>query len=216
LDTSSYDNKIVDLNHQKDATLKEMESLYDKFIEATTNFTIKWSQKQIEKYVGENYHLTLTRNENELIGLKTEFKELINKLPAIVVGDLNDDKYWVHLHSPKNITKFFSDHSNYTRAFEELIKEPLRIIMGRVGILLNNYGYVTVQNSQSNWSSSYNDRKVRYVVRELEMDEEMKICLDNYLKNIIELKEIINKIKSAELDKEKFKAINRWKKIQID
>ena len=107
MNTFSYDKKIEHLQNLVDNKEKEMDKIYNQFIDATIINSKIWSKKTIEEHVKINYQITLSRKDNTLKTLKKECANLIEQMPDIVEKNLNRDGYWIHNQSIASLNKFF-------------------------------------------------------------------------------------------------------------
>lgn len=214
MDTSAFDKKITNLNTQVEDKKNEMTKIYDKFVDATIRYYKEWSKNKIEKYVESNHEVTLSHNEGRLKELKTGCRDLIKEMPSIVEKNLNKNKYWIHMQASYVLNEFYSDNNRYAERFKKIIKTPLSIIMGHVGILLAKSDYIRLNYQGYDWSS-YNDGTIRYTPK-FDLNEEMKELIENYSEKIKELKQILDKIEEVENGKAMYQAISRWKQIKVD
>lgn len=96
MDTSKYDLQIQEARSELEQLRKRMATVRLAFLKAAEGFCAEWFQKTIESAVISKPEVSKSLGVERLRELKSELKQLIDKVPDLVKQHLAQERYWPH------------------------------------------------------------------------------------------------------------------------
>jgi hypothetical protein len=159
---------------------------------------------------------------NNLAQLKLKLQDFTGNSEKIVNAFLSTDSIWCRL-TPKDGDNFVSAYSQYGSKCPEIIDHPIRKGLGKLGVLLEKYGYnvatkagsygadVSVWNNKN--VSPYPSNPVPYYPDSLEWSPDMKVLMKRYDELCKQSNEAISNIKRFEQSKLDKLASDLWDSV---
>jgi len=166
-----------------------MRTVRQLFIKATGIFFVNWYNSTARHYVISGSENTLGLDKDQLSQLKVKLKDLTDNVEKYVNEFLSADSLWWQLPS-KNGDNYFSAYSQHGSKCPEIINQPIRKGLGKLGVLLEEYGYnvatkagsygdeVSVWNNKN--VSPYPTNPVPYYPDSLDWSSDMKALMKRY------------------------------------
>ncbi len=160
-----YDGKIRDLREQIVSLQQEMDRIGQEYVELSKQFVAEWAEKTVVKTVTERHDRAVELNANgQLTQLKNELREFIESVPSIMDSEIPPSGAWAH-NAPEE--QWLNDPQ-----YQDLIgpgfspkpgDEQIRMMLGRVGDLLNKYQLIELKQSIE-WKRDPQTSKLRYSI----------------------------------------------------
>jgi len=185
-----------------------MEEIRQQFLKQSAEFIAKWYQDIVAEKVTENSENTKKLGKEKLGEMKANLKDLTSKADTIANEFLSDSRHWWHL-SPSDQGGHFPYEYGGNDNYHERIEKSLRYALGKVGPMLETYGYKV----DSHWYeyTNYNPiKKVPHYPFHLEWSNEMKATLKNYSKMYTQAYQTYSEIKNLKKKKEEKEATDLW------
>jgi hypothetical protein len=191
-----------------------MQTVHQLFIKATGVFFANWYNSAARHYVISGSQHTISLGKEQLAQLKVKLKDLTDNAEKYVNEFLNVDSLWWHL-SQNEGDNFVSAYSQYGSKCPEIIDHPVRKGLGKLGVLLEEYGYnvatkagsyddqVSVWNNKN--VSPYTSNPVPYYPDSLDWSSDMKALMKRYdelCKQAHEAYSNIKRFQQSEIDKQ--------------
>jgi hypothetical protein len=166
-------------------TREKMEIETQTFIEATKQFTLEWTRREIELVIlsleNESSFENLASNNKKLSELKSGLKELPFHVPDIVESHLNREDYWVHRKA--------QFHAGISRDYIEFKKDKIlkeltvsiRLILGCSTEILGDLN--AGKPEEKGWVKERGKRKYVCFLR---FSDEMTASLNRYFERFEE------------------------------
>jgi hypothetical protein len=164
---------------------EKMEIETQTFIEATKQFTLEWTRREIELVIlsleNESSFENLASNNEKLCELKSGLKELPFHVPDIVESHLNREDYWVHRKA--------QFHAGISRDYIEFKKDKIlkeltvsiRLILGCSTEILGDLN--AGKPKEKGWVKERGKRKYVCFLR---FSDEMTASLNRYFERFEE------------------------------
>ena len=150
-------------NKQKELELRklELEESKQQFIKASAVFVAQWYNETAKRYVCTDPQNTLRLGRNELSHMKIKLKDLSDNAVGIANEFLSERSLWWHL-APKDEDNHSFSYEKYGNKCPDIIDKPIRKVLGKLGVLLEEYGYdVTTKGAgSSDIVSVWNNKNV--------------------------------------------------------
>jgi hypothetical protein len=197
----------------------EMQTVRQLFIKATGTFFSVWYNSTARQYVISGSQNTISLGKDQLAQLKLRLKDLTDNAEKYANEFLSADSLWWKL-SPKDGDNYVSVYSQYGSKCPEIIGQPIRKGLGKLGVLLEEYGYkvatkagsygdeVSVWNNKN--VSPYPTNPVPYYPDSLEWSTEMKDLMKKYDELCKQAHEAYSNIKRLEQSKIDKQAADLW------
>jgi hypothetical protein len=117
-----------------------MQTVHQLFMKATGDFFVNWYNSAARQNVIRGSQNTISLGKEQLSQFKVKLKDLTDNAEKYVNEFLNVDSLWWHL-SPNEGDNFVSAYSQYGSKCPEIIDHPVRKGLGKLGVLLEEYGY---------------------------------------------------------------------------
>ena len=185
---------IAELNGQKKALCREMDSAAQAFIKATQSFAGQELRKSVEHAVTSQHELTRRLGEPGIRPIKLALEQLVAGSPEAVWRHLNQDCLWPHRNDDFN-------HSNVTYSnYRSSTVSPLPVELGcAVGEILKKTAEPLLQKHGFAFSPS---RDVQ--------SEEMMAAFRRYSQFYSDAAVTDRELKSAEAEQGKAEAKRLW------
>jgi hypothetical protein len=166
-------------------TREKMEIETQIFIEATKQFTLVWTRREMEFAIlslkSESSSDNLESDSEKLNELKSGLKELSFRVPDIVESNLNRDDFWIHRKTQLQ-TGISRDYIEFKK--DKMLKEltsSVRLILGCSTEILSNLN--DGKPEEKGWVKERGRRK--YVCY-LRFSDEMTASLNRYFERLEE------------------------------
>lgn len=175
---------------------EKMEIETQTFIEATKQFTIAWTQKEIELAMlsleNGSSSDNLKSDNRKLNELKSGLKELPLLVPDIVESNLNRDDFWIHRKTQlqPDISRDYIDFKK-GKMLKELTTS-VRLILGCSTEILGN-----LNDGKSEEKGWVKEREKRKYVCFLKFSDEMTASLTRYFEGLEEFFVLNHEVKKV-------------------
>src|SRR5665647_1606487 len=200
----------------------EMQEVRQLFIKATGAFFVIWYNSTARHYVVSGSQNSISLGKDQLTQLKAKLKDLTDNAEKCANDFLSADSLWCH-SSSKGEDNFVSAYSQYGSKYPDIIDQPIRKGLGKLGILLEEYGYnvVTKAGSYGDEVSVWNNKNVSpyptnpvpYYPDSLDWSSDMKALMKRYnelCKQAHEAYSNINRFQQSKIDKQ---AADLWDSV---
>jgi hypothetical protein len=200
----------------------EMQTVHQLFIKATGAFFANWYNSVARHYVISGSQNTISLGKEQLAQLKVKLKDLTDNAEKDVNEFLNVDSLWWHL-SPNEGDNFVYAYSQYGSKCPENIDHLVRKGLGKLGVLLEEYGYnvatkagsyddkVSVWNNKN--VSPYPSNPVPYYPDSLDWSSDMKALMKRYDELCKQAHEAYSNIKHFRQSKIDKQAADIWDSV---
>jgi len=116
------------------------------FLPLVVTFAKAWWPKGAIKEVERDSDTTEKLRNEQVSALKAEVSGLVHNADKHVAKFFSDDLGWWHLQkelSPRSNHRYFVDRSGC-----RTIEKALRLVLGKLGVVLANYGYASKSRFQ--------------------------------------------------------------------
>ncbi len=221
----TIDNIDAAISNQQEKLVKykiEMQTVRQLFMKATSVFFANWCESAARHYIISESQNTIRLGKDKLIQLKVKLKDIIDNSEKNVNELLSADSLWWQ-SSLKEGDNFVSAYSQYGSKCPEKIDHPIRKGLGKLGVLLEEYGYnvatkagsygveISVWNNKN--VSPYPSNPVPYFPDSLEWSSDMKVLMKRYDELCKQANEAISNIKRFEQSKIDKLAADLWDSV---
>ena len=199
-----------------------MEATRQLFIKATVAFSAIWFNSTTRHYIVSDSQNTISLGKNQLAQFKARLKDLTDNAQKNVADFLLPDSLWYHL-SQDNRHNYLSAYSQNGINSPEIIAQPIRKGLGKLGVLLEEYGYnvATKAGSYDDKVSIWNNKNVSpyptypipYYPNSLDWSTDMKVLMKKYdtlCKLSIEANSNIKRLQNSKIEKQ---AADLWDSV---
>lgn len=166
-------------------TREKMEIETQTFIEATKQFTIKWTQREMELAIisleSESSSDNVESDNEKLSELKSGLKELPLRVPDIVESNLDQDDFWIHRKTQLQ-TGISRDYIEFKK--DKMLKEltsSVRLVLGCSTEILSHLN--DGKPEEKGWVKERGKRKYVCFLR---FSDEMTASLNRYFERLEE------------------------------
>jgi hypothetical protein len=117
-----------------------MQTARQLFTKATGDFFVTWYNSTARHYITSSSQNTLRLGKDQLTQLKAKLKTLTDNAEKYAKDCLSADSLWWQLPS-KNGEDYASAYSQHGCNCPDIINQPIRKGLGKLGVLLEEYGY---------------------------------------------------------------------------
>ncbi|MCP4107265.1 MAG: hypothetical protein GY749_17275 [Desulfobacteraceae bacterium] len=128
---NNFDKEIEIVQNRLDTASERMKQIRSEFMSETIKYFRVWYEQLTKEKVTAEAELTRELGLNKLSHLKNEVNALKSGTEKIVSEFIDKDGLWWCRNDPVQ------------PSFTEDVDNALRLIAGRLGIILENYGYIT-------------------------------------------------------------------------
>ncbi len=178
--TESFDKAIESRETELNALIAKMEEIRAQFVKVALDFVLKWIDATARRYVLSDTDNTLKLGREKISEMKGKVKTLMSQVPQITNEVLSDKELWWHL-SPKKMDTG-SPYEYYTPNRDpDLVDKGVRRIIGRLGSILSEYGFL---RQGENWfeqgSSYYGQNPMPCYPYGLDWSQDMRTIMKQY------------------------------------
>jgi hypothetical protein len=138
--TESFDTSIANLQKQLELNKLEMEEIRQRFKNASAIFIANWYNLTATNYACKDSQNTLKLGRDRISSMKIKLKGLIDDAERVANEFLDEPSLWWHLEAKiENTNTSCYQQSEYK--CPEIIDKPIRKALGKLGIILEEYGY---------------------------------------------------------------------------
>ena len=187
-------------------SLAEMKQARTDFVKGIVPFADKWIRKIARQYIERNPERALKLGKESLSLLKTKVAKLCSDIESICGDVFSSDEYWPE-----------------TRELLQKNQLGIRIVFGKLGTILEEFGFVKTQSqtekSQESWNqydSSGNRREfdgTPVYPHSIELPDDLRDVLEEYRKTILRKDSMLEDIKRLELETLQAQATTLWDSI---
>jgi hypothetical protein len=199
-----------------------MQTVHQLFMKATGDFFVNWYNSAARQNVIRGSQNTISLGKEQLSQFKVKLKDLTDNAEKYVNEFLNVDSLWWHL-SPNEGDNFVSAYSQYGSKCPEIIDHPVRKGLGKLGVLLEEYGYNVAtkagsyEDEVSVWNnknvSPYPSNPVPYYPDSLDWSLDMKTLMKIYDELCKQTHEAYSNIKHFQQSKIDKQAADLWDSV---
>jgi hypothetical protein len=213
----NIDNTDLEISIQQEKLEKykiEMQIVRQSFIKVTGDFFATWYDSTARHYITSGSQNTIRLGKDQLAKLKAKLKDLIDNAAKYADDCLSADSLWCKL-PPKTEDNYVSAYSQHGTNCPEIINKPIRKGLGKLGVLLEEYGYNvatkpgTYDDNVSIWNnkniSPYPTNPMPYYPDSLDWSPKMKTLMKRYdelCKQAQDAYSNINRIQQSKIDKQ--------------
>jgi hypothetical protein len=218
----SIDLSITSEQEKLEKYKTEMETIRQQFIKVTAAFFANWYNVTLRNHIIRGSQNTLIQGKDRLSQLKVKLKHLTDDAEKCANSFLSAPSLWWHL-SPKEGDDNVSAYSQYGSKCPKIIDQPIRKGLGKLGVLLEEYGYNvatkggTYDDEVSVWNnknvSPYPTNPVPYFPDSLDWSLEMKDLMKRYNEVYKRAYEAYSNIKHLEQSKINKQATDLWDSV---
>ena len=186
--------KLNRLLARLEATREKMEIETQTFIEATKQFTLEWTRREMELAIlsldSESSFDNLESDNEKLSELKSGLKELSFQVPNIVESNLNREDLWIHRKTQlqAEISRDYIEFKKYKMLKE--LTTIVRLILGCSTEILSNLN--DGKPEEKGWVKERGKRKYVCFLR---FSDEMTASLNRYFERLEEFFVLNHEIK---------------------
>lgn len=122
-------------NHQLERLKSRMEKTRRSFLADMENFVREWFIERVDHYIDLFPEIEKQKTAEELRAIKKDAKLLAEKTASRIVRLFDEEENWWHIK--QNST----DRDRY-KEIDNILTEEGRIELGKVGLLLHDYGFL--------------------------------------------------------------------------
>ncbi|MEE8358739.1 MAG: hypothetical protein V3R82_04940 [Candidatus Hydrothermarchaeales archaeon] len=194
---SGLDGRIKEFNILLKEKEEQAQVMMGKIVNILADFSKRWYENTAESIVKGNYEITIGLKKDQLKKLKSEVKELTINASDEIKGELIKEDYWPKYYSIKEGRK---------------LEDGLRIIFGKLGEALGEYGYIKDPQVWHGPSKSAIDvsKPCFFYPYGLELPEEYLSLYEEYEKVINEVRGLRRNIAQMERERKEKMALELW------
>ena len=212
--TEEFDSVIATKESELETLKNAMEEIRQRFLKQSAEFIANWYEDTVNNKVAQDSENTKKLGKEKLAEMKAMLRDLTSKADVVANEFLSDSNTWWHL-SPNDQGVFSSPYSSpyeqYGNRCSDLIDKPIRYALGKVGTILEKFGY----KIDSDWHRqyySYNPKEQgAYYPFALDWSKEMQLTIGNYNESYKQAHKKFIEIKNLKKQKEQKEATDLWK-----
>jgi hypothetical protein len=210
MNDADYMKRKDEINRQLQVSQEKLDNIVVQYVEVISRVLSEWAKETVEDAVMDKAEITKSLPEKELREMKAQMNALMDELPAWVSEEFDKDEKWPHrMDIPKDLHR---DRMEIQLAIERRrarADEAIRRLLGRVGSLLREYGFV--EERRRIWDFNLDGTAVyRY---NLPRSKEAEILMEAYFDSLREYGELANRLRELEHTKKAKEAKSRWDSI---
>jgi hypothetical protein len=207
--TENFDSTIKSHQTQLADLIAKMETIRIQFIDATATFASNWFDETAKKYVTSDTENTLLLGKEKIGEIKTKVRALASQASQSSCQALSDKELWWHLSLKE--TGVLSPYCCSGSKDPEIVNKGVRKVVGMLGPVLSEYGFLRHEDSWFEHGSTYYGQKlVPYYPYGLSWSPEMRTVMkqynDTYKLAYAKYKEIV----ALKAQKQTWQAIEIW------
>lgn len=187
-------------------TISKMNKLRNDFIIEIEPFAIQWIYTIARQYIERNPEIALKLGKERLILLKKNVQKLAEDIKSICIDVFSNDKFWPE-----------------TRELITQNQLGIKIILGKLGTILEEFGFVKTkaqtEGDKESWNQYDSDGNRRefdgttIYPHSIEIPSEIKNLLEDYRKLIQTKNTLMAEIKNLEFENLQTQATTLWDSI---
>lgn len=205
--THNFDKEIQIAQRRLDAATNRMKQIRKEFFSASIKYFRHWYEQLTKDKVTSEAELTRELGINKISELKSEVNALKQNTEKIVSEYLNHESLWWRQNDPVQ------------PSFLEDVDNALRLIAGKLGIILENYGYITANPEDPSFWREWDKLGLNrppdarpYYPHYLDLPAGMKNMTEEYEELIREKADYTHQVKKLKDSKAKSEAEAIWDK----
>lgn len=212
----SIKQEIADLIATKESLIADLDMQKVILINILKPFINTELQKMVEEEVKKNPSHTKSLGIEKLSDMKKRLNNLLVSSDSLVIKTFSDNQFWIHVDYKiiKEGDSFGQKYNNIKTATNKII-EGIKIVFGKAGEILIDYGYDKVGSKYdrtSKWQKSDNSEIVfgsnhGFLIPQ-QIDDEIK----KYAEGISPLHDTIEKLSKLDKKYNEQEALDLWKK----
>ncbi len=197
--------------------ISQMEILRLEFANETTDFATDWYQKNVKIYIMKFSEITLKMKEEKIHEMKTKVNELVRDADKIVSEELSNPELW--WHQRPNLEESAYLYTQVSDKYPEILDRAVRHILGRLGVILEEFGYnVTTQANSGAYPECWFDKlpngpKVPYFPHMLTWSKDMQYTIVKYNTLFTAALQLMKQTQELRDQKKELQASARWDTI---
>lgn len=172
---------VKSTNQSIEETIKIAEKLRKEFIDEANLFICDWYKNIVNHFINSYPPAAKKLTEEHKIHINKEVKQLQDSVHIELTKKLNSEDYWWHLGEIKEL------HRDFYKTINNLLDYELRVILGKVGNILEEYGFIKKNHFDGDKGFvSHKDKNNNYYfeyVYPVYWSDMMKRKMDNYWEN---------------------------------
>jgi hypothetical protein len=207
--TENFDSTIKSHETELADLIAKMEEIRVQFINATAVFASNWFDDTAKKYVTSDTENTLKLGKEKIGEIKSKVREMASQASQFCCEALSDKELWWHM-SLKEMG-VLSPYCCSGNKDPEIVNKGVRRIVGRLGSVLCEYGFLTHEDSWFEHGSLRNGQKpVPYYPYGLGWSQEMRAIMKQYNEMYKQAYAEYKEIKALKAQKQTKIAIEIW------
>jgi len=207
--TENFDLAIRGLETELTASIAIMEEIRVQFIQATAAFASKWFNETTKEFVTSNTENTIRLGKEKIKEIKAKVKALTSQASQISSEILSNEELWWHLS-----LKEMSAHSPYccsNNNVPEIVNKGVRRIVGRLGPILHEYGFIKNEAIWIENGSTFNGLNViPYYPYGFDWSQEMRTVMKQYNETYKHAYTKYKEIMNLKMQKQSKQAMEIW------
>ena len=214
-----FDAQIAAKQRELEAYKLDLEAIKQQFIKDSSAFIGNWYDETAKNFVISESANTLKIGKESLSQMKLKVSELRANAENIATETLSNPSLWWH-SNPENKVLLCNSYEQYgINRMPEIFDKPLRMALGRLGAILEEYGFnVTMKPSHNNSRISwldlstylYSQPPVPYYPLGFDCNNEMLVTLKSYDKIFKRAFSAYHEIERLQQEKQKHQASDLW------
>lgn len=205
----NYDEQIQTLDKLLANAVIRMKEIHQDFMAATTEFMKSWYAELTKQKVTGATKLTKQLGIEKLSKLKAEVSKLQENTPQIVNDLINDVRIWWHMRNEEKVDLHFKDN----------VSKSLRLIAGKLGPILERYGYITTDPQEPGFWREWDEYGLNrppnarpYYPHHLNWSDHMKSIIDEYDDLMRDALQYSSELKKLKAEKTQYEVEDLWSK----
>jgi len=217
--TEEFDAQIAAKQKELEAYKLDLEAIKQQFIKDSSAFIGNWYEETAKSHVISEAANTLKIGKEKLSEMKAKVRDLKANSEKIATETLSNPSLWWHLN-PENKQLILNSYEQYgTNKIPQILDKPLRMALGRLGAILEEYGFnVTMKPSHNTSRISwldistylYSQPPVPYYPLGFDCNNEMLVTLKSYDKIFKKAFSAYHEIERIQEEKQKLQASDLW------
>ena len=217
--TSNTDALIEKMEQELLPFYSRMEEIKMEFIKQTIIFASGWYAETAKDYVKKYPEVTLNMSAEKLAGMKVQVSELIRNTEKIVKGELDNPAIW--WHQKPNIHTSVNQYLQVADKQPELLDRAIRHVLGRLGLILEYFGFhVSANGNSGSYQEFWFEKSSNNAFSSsptyphiLTWSSEMQETTRKYNAEYTQALALFMKITKFRDEKRRWQAVNRWESI---
>lgn len=203
-----YDKEIKEAENQLKSAIARMKVIQKEFMAQCVTYIKSWYVDITKQKVTSASKLTKQLGIEKLSQMKAEVSRLQEQSPEIINDFINDVNLWWHL----------KENDQLETTFKEDISKALRLAAGKLGPVLEKYGYITTNPSEPGYWREWDEFGINrpanprpYYPYPLDWTDNMRTLVDEYQELIREAIQYRDELKKLKAEKAQMEVEDLWK-----